>query len=782
MSLSNNMVNMQQPYLRVQDNVVDDMNEDFTVMTGYSREEIKGKAVLYVLNDLLKMNKSVNSVDELNDIESFFFFNKISDFKEASIKVQRNRECNIIYLIFQQCPLISINNSLSYTHQLISDNLVGIAIYSAEDFTLLKASKEYERIICDLHQVNNIVGKKVSEFHINWMKSLARVSWEKAIHTKSTVQNLEHSILNPTTGKIEYFDASVAPILDGNRVKFLVVSMNNVTEKVNYRIENEKKALMIEKQKELLETVIEKQKDSVFIIDKQGNIILNNKSDEGEYGKQLFTIRDLYHAIDYYDESGNRLSFEEMPIHRVMNGEEINDIKLKLKRGNLTKYLNLNGTPIYDKEGKFEYAFLFGQDMTEVMVSRQLIVNQKEQLEAIMENMSDAIFIIDGNGKYILQNKSALEYFGTDLKQVGDAAKAAKYFEMDGEEITLDEMPEAMMLKGIETKDKVIHIQFPRKEIYVSVSATPIFDKKGNYVIGVLSSRDITEYIKRNETIKEQHIALLIAEKKEKENLEKVIAMKDEFLSLISHEFKTPLTVINSALQTLELVYSDQLTEKVKSYMDKIKQNTYRQVRLVNNLLDITRANAGHVKLNIRKLDVVFMTKMIVESVSPYALQKCVNIRFACEHEEKLMALDEEKYERILLNLLSNAIKFTSEGKQIIVELVGKEKGLILKVTDEGIGIPKDKQEMIFERFGQVDSSYTRQVEGSGIGLSLVKLMVSAMGGNISVDSQVGTGSSFCVELPELFLDNENNIEALRGLVDNRLIQSIAIEFSDIYF
>jgi PAS domain S-box-containing protein len=784
MSVSNRLENRQEPYICVQDGLVQDISNSFTVMTGYNRAELQGKAVIYVLNDLLRINKKARSIDEFSHIESFFFFNKLLDFKEARIELQKDKNRDITYLIFRQCPLVSINNPLSYTHQLISDNLVGIAIYSAEDFILLKASKQYERIMYNLYQASDVIGEKVNEFDKGWMHSLARTTWEQAIHTKSTVQNLEHSIVNPMTGKMEYYDASVAPILDGNRVKFLVVSMNNVTEKVNYRIENEKKALMIGKQKELLETVIEKQKDSIFIIDKEGNIILNNKANKEAFPKQLFNIRDLYNAIDYYNEAGKKLSFEELPLHRVMNGEEINDIKLKLKgkQGDFTKYLNLNGTPIYDKDGNFEYAFLFGYDITEIVESRQLIINQKEQLEGIMENMSDAIYIIDRDGKYILQNKAALEYFGTKLKQVGDASETAKFYEMDGAEINLDEMPEAMMLKGIETKDKVIHIHFPTKEVYVSVSATPIFDQKGNYITGVLSSRDITEYIKRNETIKKQHIALLIAEKKEKENLEKVIAMKDEFLSLISHEFKTPLTVINSALQTLELVYSDQLTEKVKSYLDKIKQNTYRQVRLVNNLLDITRANAGHLKLNIRNLDVVFMTKKMVESVSPYAVQRGVNIHFICEYEEKIIALDEEKYERILLNLLSNAIKFTPENKQIIVELVGKEGSLLLKVTDEGIGIPKEKLDMIFERFGQVDSSYTRQAEGSGIGLTLVKLMVNAMGGSISVDSQLGAGSIFCVELPELLIENDINNEGLKGLIDNRLIQSIAIEFSDIYF
>jgi signal transduction histidine kinase len=143
--------------------------------------------------------------------------------------------------------------------------------------------------------------------------------------------------------------------------------------------------------------------------------------------------------------------------------------------------------------------------------------------------------------------------------------------------------------------------------------------------------------------------------------------------------------------------------------------------------------------------------------------------------------MDEEKYERILLNLLSNAIKFTPIDKNIKVKITNKEMKLRVYVIDEGIGIPKDKHELIFERFGQVDSSYTRQAEGSGIGLSLVKLIVNAMGGNISVNSQVDSGSCFCVEFPDLIIDKEDIGEDGKGFVDTRLTHSIAIEFSDIY-
>lgn len=639
--------------ISVKNGLVNEINDSFVEFTGYSKEELIGKTFSHIMNVMLKVNKEINNMDKLIFIERCFFFNKFLDFKQTSIEFEKDLRNNVTNITFLQLPLTSINNPLSFTHQIINNSTLGIAMFYAEDFTLLKANKQYEKIIYERYKQSDLISKKIHEYDVGWCNSTDEILWKTVVQTQKPYYCMEQPALNPHTRKIEYFDTSITPIIDYDRVKFLILSLNNVTEKVKYRIENEKKALVIEK--------------------------------------------------------------------------------------------------------------------------------QKDQLEGIMENMSDAVFIIDVNGKYILKNKAAMEFFAIDIKQVGDVYKTAEFYDMEGKRITPDKMPEVLMQRGIESKDQVVNIKFPCKEIYVSVSATPIFDQQGNYTMGVLSSRDITSYISQNEIFKDRQHALLLAEKKEKEDLEKVIEMKDEFLSLISHEFKTPLTVIISALQAMNFLYKDQITDKIKAYLDKIKQNTYRQVRLVNNLLDITGANAGNIKLDIKNLDIIFITNSIIESVGTYANQKGVNLSFESDCDQKIIAMDEEKYERILLNLLSNAIKFTPKGKSIKVKIISQGVRIKVLVIDEGIGIPKDKHELIFERFGQVDSSYTRQAEGSGIGLSLVKLIVNALGGNISVESQVDVGSIFCVEFPIGILEKELLGEDLNGLIDTRLTKSIAIEFSDIY-
>ncbi len=289
---------------------------------------------------------------------------------------------------------------------------------------------------------------------------------------------------------------------------------------------------------------------------------------------------------------------------------------------------------------------------------------------------------------------------------------------------------------------------------------------------------------KQNRQISKQQELLYRSEKRQRELLEKDLVMKDDFITLITHEFKTPINVIYSAIQLIEYVYSNEISKPVAKLIKSIKRNTFRQLRLVNNLLDITKLNSNQFKLNMKNIDIVFLTKSITDSIKVYANQKKINLSFKSKVNSINTAIDDEKYERVILNLLSNAIKFTPEGGSITVEVkeLRKDKKLIISVSDTGIGIPKEKHEMIFERFGQVENNLSRQAEGSGIGLALVKLLVVILEGKIELESELDTGSTFTVTLP--IKDGKINDEENKILQasDNSLVNAINVEFSDIYF
>ncbi len=203
-------------------------------------------------------------------------------------------------------------------------------------------------------------------------------------------------------------------------------------------------------------------------------------------------------------------------------------------------------------------------------------------------------------------------------------------------------------------------------------------------------------------------------------------------------------------------------------------------MRLVNNLLDITRADAGYLKVNKKNMDIVRMTKLIIKSILVYANEKNVNIECNPSSKEIYLGIDDEKYERILLNLLSNAIKFSPIKGNIYVSIEENDGLVSVTVKDEGPGIPEDKQKVIFERFGQVNNSLTRESEGTGIGLYIVKLLVNALRGEIYLESKLGQGSAFKVVLPIEIVEEEDLLKG--NLMDDGLVRTVNVEFSNVYF
>lgn len=307
---------------------------------------------------------------------------------------------------------------------------------------------------------------------------------------------------------------------------------------------------------------------------------------------------------------------------------------------------------------------------------------------------------------------------------------------------------------------------------YWDICIVPLkYEEEITYI--VLTVEEVTERVVGRIQISEQSKML--------EELERALKIKDEFFAFLSHEFKTPLTVINAVIQTMELKCRDELSRKVMGYLSKIKQNVFRQMRLINNLLDFTKAQSGYINVYKRNMDIVFLTQVITESVTLYAKMKGLELRFISSIPEKIIAIDDEKYERIILNLLSNAIKFTPYGKCISVKLTLQNRKVEIKVEDEGIGIPEEKLGLIFDSFGQVNSSLSRDSEGTGLGLALVKLMVKALGGQIEVSSEEKKGSTFKIVLPDEIEYEVKEKTEEKDTKDNRLIQAVNIEFSDLY-
>jgi len=289
--------------------------------------------------------------------------------------------------------------------------------------------------------------------------------------------------------------------------------------------------------------------------------------------------------------------------------------------------------------------------------------------------------------------------------------------------------------------------------------------------------RDMTE---RNQT-KELHHEMEEKSRQLNQAIE-FDKIKTEFFSNISHELKTPLSVIFATLQLLKLSLkkSSVCSENTEKYLSIMKQNSYRLLKLVNNIIDITKIDADFYKFNMSNNDIVGVIKEVTLSVEDYVKNKGIELHFTSNVENKIIAFDAEKIERIMLNLLSNSVKFTQPNGSIKVSVWDNGDTVKVCVKDTGIGIPKEKLDVIFERFIQVDKSLTRNHEGSGIGLSIVKSLVEMHNGSIHAVSECGKGSEFTIELPSIKLSNEPGALDKISYIEEHRTEKINIEFSDI--
>lgn len=446
------------------------------------------------------------------------------------------------------------------------------------------------------------------------------------------------------------------------------------------------------------------------------------------------------------------------PYKSLFNELNWKDNSLKLKNSELEK-------AIYELQKENQLR----RDMEE------LFIKNEASYRLLIENSRDAIIIYNDKG-IVFANQTAASIVGIDnpKKLLGKLA-------MDFFKINKDNTLRAILEKrcGENTIAPSCEVQVDSIDGTVTpVEINSVFITYHNKPAILSLISDISSN-KRMEQMKKdvEEDKKLLGETLEFNRL------ITEFFSNISHELRTPLNVILSALQVLRIEDSiaatEEVIEKRSRYIEIMKQNCYRLLRLISNLIDITRIDSGYVSTELQNDNIVSIVENITLSVAEYVENKGVGLVFDTNVEEKNIACDPDKIERIMLNLISNAVKFTEKGDSIKVSVFAEEDSVQICVKDTGLGIPEDKLLIIFERFRQVDNSLSRNNEGSGIGLSLVKALVELHGGNIMAKSTLGEGSEFIITLPVKEIGYTDNLKNKFIFDDND--ERISIEFSDIY-
>ena len=251
---------------------------------------------------------------------------------------------------------------------------------------------------------------------------------------------------------------------------------------------------------------------------------------------------------------------------------------------------------------------------------------------------------------------------------------------------------------------------------------------------------------------------------------------KTEFLSNVAYDIKKPINKIFETNNNLIENKGKYNSENINNHTRLVKQNCYRLIRLLSNVEYVSRIDNGTCTLELRKCDIVKLVENIVKISKTYTDKKGIDISFKSEVNKKILSLDIDKVEKIILNILSNAIKFTDTGGRIDINLYMHNEQVCISIKDTGIGIPKDKTEVIFENFEQLDTTLSRGCEGTGMGLSVVKKLANLNNIKINVESELNKGSEFIITLP-------NNIVSKNIKLQDKFAQDekIDIEFSDIY-
>lgn len=346
------------------------------------------------------------------------------------------------------------------------------------------------------------------------------------------------------------------------------------------------------------------------------------------------------------------------------------------------------------------------------------------------DNKHSFMYISNEEGDILYANKKFKQYYG--LYSDEDTKRMKLYFDL--------------VEKSLHNKNEIIN----------SLNANGVWRgiiKNADNNISIDCSLQVIESLghKKEYAVTYMDISEVINKELELEKMKVYNKEKTEFMSNISHELRTPINIFYSTIQLLDMSIiksEEDFKNMYKKYRKTLHVNCKRMLRLINNVVDISKIETGILKGKFDYYNLISIVEDVTLSVVNYAQLKSINIEFDTNEEEFITRCDPSMIERVLLNLLSNAIKFTAENKNIYVNIYVNDDFAEINVKDEGIGISKCDKSAIFERFVQADKSLTRENEGSGIGLSIVKSIVDLHDGYISVESKIGEGSTFKIIIP----------------------------------
>lgn len=512
----------------------------------------------------------------------------------------------------------------------------------------------------------------------------------------------------------------------------------------------------------ILKDIIDDDKhNQVVLFDESHNVIYANNCAREESCDLSLPLINQYEQIEKLDFGSDISKDKYEDIVRIIKetgkfSEEI------ITKNNRVFEVNITKRKFQD----MSYYFCSSFEITEKYYNEQKLIINEKKLAEITDNITELIATFDVEWKLDYINDTGLKMLRASFDEV--CGHNVNEFMVD----KIDQFNKFIKKESDDSVMLVHTISFNnRKRIEVESVVRRILDEDGkvNKYIIVCRSTKLKNELER---IKNKY-----------NEMQEYDRIRTEFFANLSHEVRTPINIIYSCIQLLnkEKEYgSDKIAEFYFKYEKTIRQNCLRILRLINNIIDISRYECGVIKTSFKNYDIINLVEDIITSTVPYVKNKDINIMFDTDTEELQIKCDCELIEKLMLNLISNAVKFTKAGGNILVDINVDSEYVNIRVKDSGIGIPKEMRELVFERFIQTDKSFNRNQEGSGIGLSLVKSIAVLHNGSVCVEDSSDKGTVFLVKLPNVRLENDKDDDS--AVITNRnLEEKINIEFSDIY-
>jgi PAS domain S-box-containing protein len=376
------------------------------------------------------------------------------------------------------------------------------------------------------------------------------------------------------------------------------------------------------------------------------------------------------------------------------------------------------------------------------------LLKSGQQLEDLVNFLPDATFAIDMTGRIIIWNKSMEELTGVNAeKMIGKGNKEYSRLFENKSEISLVEQISKRGLKSDENQDEMgeesnyLHAEayfrnLNGKKTYLGVKAAPLYDQNHNIVGAIESLRDITE-IKLVERLL----------RKNNEELRKIDLAKDDFISMASHQLRTPITAIKGYLSML--IEGDAGEVKISQYdfILEAYRASNRMTGLVNDLLNVSRMEAGRFYLEINQVSLDIIVEEEMKQLEGNVRERGLYLKFKKGKQIPIVSADKTKIRQVIMNFIDNAVYYTRTGG-ITIELYRENEGVVFTVTDTGIGVPKGQQAKLFQKFYRADNAKNMRPDGTGLGLFLARKVIESHGGKIIFHSTEGKGSVFGFKIP----------------------------------